>query len=147
VSIVNRLLERIADNVVESGEKVRASIASGFAETSDAIRVGGARTVRIPVNTSTGTPVPVSGLLANAPARLMGWTLRNPTGASSSAVVDLYDGADANADLIASAQIGPTSVHAWFGPGGVAVTDRLFVAVTVLSGSPQLLGGIYLGPA
>lgn len=67
------------------------------------------------------------------PARLMGWALRESTGAATAAC-DIYDGNDATAQVaIPFTFLANESVRDWLGPNGVLITRGAFL--NVLAGS------------
>lgn len=134
------LIEKLTSTVVQEAEKTRLSLQEGFASSLRGSRLHGALTLQVP-------SAPTSAqLLYNGPGRLMGWTLRNSAGAGA-IVVNLYDGADNTAPLVATVSIGSGSAwqqsSAWFGPTGLAVAQLLTLELIVASGTPTLAGAVY----
>lgn len=117
MSVTEKLFDKLAERLVASNERVRGSIESGFAQTTKAVRVGGARYAAL-------SP----GLQPSGRGRLAGWSLE---GGATDGVVRFYDGRSTDADPVAVVKVaaGATSNHAFPGPG-VFVTEALFVAVT-----------------
>jgi hypothetical protein len=130
VSIVNRLLENIAEKVTLSGELVRDEIRAGLSQTRNALRVQGA----------TARPIYPNTVAHAGPARLVGWSFRETTG-SAPATVTVYDSRDASGDVLATVNVaaGASSNHG-VPVSGVSAGEAVFVAVT-----GAVLGSIYLG--
>jgi len=130
VSIVNRLLENIAEKVTLSGELVRDEIRAGLSQTRNALRVQGA----------SARPVYPNSLVHGGPSRLVGWSLRETSG-SAPATVTVYDSRDASGDVLATVTVaaGATSNHG-LPVSGVSAGEAVFVAVT-----GAVLGSLYLG--
>jgi hypothetical protein len=64
---------------------------------------------------------------------VMGWSLRETTGAAT-ATVEVFDGQDTTGQLLASISLNPgQSIRDWLGPGGLETDIGVFVSV--LSGS------------
>jgi hypothetical protein len=79
--------------------------------------------------------VPVTGSqrVEGGDAIIMGWGLLETTGAAA-AVVEIYDGFDATAQLVvAVALTAGQSTRDWLGPNGILVTEGIFV--NVISGT------------
>lgn len=134
------LIEKLTSTVVQESEKTRAAMVSGFQSTLLGSRIHGALPRQVPDG-----PTPAA-LLYDGPGRVMGWTLRNSAG-TGNLVVNLYDGADNTAPLVATASIGSASSwqqsSAWFGPDGLAVGQRLTIEIVATSGSPTLAGAVH----
>jgi len=129
-----KTLEKLGVSIDQAGEKWRDEIRAGFAETSDALAINGARVL------------PLDGralALGNSgPCRVLGWSVRN--NGAAPATLTLHDGRDAAADVTGTCVLAAGASHtSWFGPGGFAITDALFLEV---AGGP-LAGAVYLGPA
>lgn len=113
-----------------------------LAETLGGVMLRGARPVQIGT-ADGGTMRPTS-----APGRLVGWSIRETSGANP-ALVRLYNGRDFAAPLVAC--ITPATGKAdsqWFAPGGISLTEGL--AVEFVSGaglSTAIEGTVYLGAA
>lgn len=64
------------------------------------------------------------------PARLMGWGIKETTGAATAAC-DVYDGSDATGQLaVPFTLLSNESVRDWLGPNGLLCVRGLFVNVT-----------------
>jgi hypothetical protein len=130
VSVVNKLLESIAEKVVLSGEAVRDEIRAGLQQTRNALRITGARNAPIYPNT----------VLNAAPARVVGWSIRETSG-TNPATITLYDSRDTSGDVLAVLNLpaGATSNHG-LPSSGVTATEAVYIAVT-----GAVLGSVYLG--
>jgi hypothetical protein len=133
VSITTTLLEKIEAAVISAGERVRASVASGLAETTDALRLRGARYL----------PVQPNQTAWRGPGRLMGWSIREAAGSPAPAVVTIYDGrsADDPLSIVAVVELGADKDSNVSLPA-VSITEAVFVTV---SGTVQ--GALYLDTA
>lgn len=76
-------------------------------------------------------PATVAGtLFANGPIRLMGWALKESTGAAAAAF-ELYDGNDATGQSLAPVTlVANESIRDWFGAAGVLCERGVFLNVT-----------------
>lgn len=82
---------------------------------AQAVQVGGAAGATARPSTSAGSVV--------------GYSLRETAGAV--AVVRIFDGPDANGQLVAAVNLAANgSAGHWWGPGGVGFTGGLFVSIT-----------------
>jgi hypothetical protein len=125
-----KLAEKFGEQQAVAAETIRASIAAGLAETRNALRVTGARNVPVYANTP----------LNSGPARLVGWSLRETSGAA--AQVTVYDARTADGDVLAVLNLpaNGASNHGLPGPG-VTATEAVYFAVS--GGTVQ--GSLYLG--
>jgi hypothetical protein len=128
--------ETIADRMGElfalQGAQLRAEIAAGMAQTTDAIRLRGARVVPLR---------PGAALAHTGPGRLVGWSLRDLNVAGAS-FVTLHDGRSTDGPVLAVIDLeAPTTTQTvWLGPGGVSITEAVFVSVT-----GSVTGSLYIG--
>lgn len=129
MSLTQRVVDDVAERIALEGEKVRDEIRAGLAETRNGLRVTGARYV----------PIYPNSLAAASAGRLVGWSVRETAGAA--AVVTVYAGRDANADVLATIPLAANggSTHLPGGPG-VSFGDGAYVAVT-----GAITGALYLG--
>lgn len=101
-----------------------AELRTSVAETVAGISLKGARPVAVGITSGATTrPTTSSGAI-------VGFALRNRSSSTTTNVtVYLYDGADANADVLMAISLAPgESVRDWFGPAGIHIGDRgLFV--------------------
>lgn len=135
MSTAQKALDNLAERVVLEGERVRAELRAGLEETRNGQRIVGARAAALPIGTPTFRA-------ANGRGRLCGWSLRETTGnAGSPAVVTVYDGLDASADVLAVVSI-PAGTSANQAPAlpGVSFGDGVYVAV-----SGAVVGSLYFG--
>lgn len=75
--------------------------------------------------------VPATGSqrVLGGPSLLMGWSFLETTG-TASASVEVWDGADTTAQLVAVVSlVAGESTRDWLGPGGVYCSEGLFVNV------------------
>jgi hypothetical protein len=137
VGFIEKKLEHIAEAVALEGDRTRAQVAAGLAESQRAQRVDGAAYRPLPI---------AGGLVYGGSRRLVGWSARE-TGGTNPVSVDLYDGVDAGAvdpaRLVATftAPAGLSASHHPM-PAGVAFVDGLFA---VVSGTGVLRGAVHLG--
>lgn len=83
------------------------------------------------------TALATGKVLAAGPARLLGWGLKETTGAAQAAC-DVYDGSDATGQLgVPFTLLSNESVRDWLGPNGILFERGVFVNVTAgsVSGS------------
>lgn len=126
------LLEAIAA-MSQRVEEAAAALQTSFAETVNGVVVRAARAVQLEPSGN--------GRLTTAAGRLVGFALRETSGAAS-AVVVIRDGADATGAVLAPVTLGPgESVRDWFGPAGVNIAAGCFVHI--VSGAVE--GAVYLG--
>lgn len=87
-------------------------------------------------------------IVSASPGRLMGWSVRETTGANPY-VIRFHNGDSPAADLVGMITGGGgTADNKWFGPGGVSFTEGLYVEVVTGGGLSQAIEGVvYLGAA
>lgn len=79
------------------------------------------------------TPTTTSSAIHGGATIVMGWSLRETTGAAS-AVAEIYDGNDTTGQLITTISMTSNeSTRDWLGPNGVECSRGIYVAV--VSGS------------
>lgn len=105
--------------------------------------VAGDRGVLLSGAVAKQLPNGTSYRLSASAGRLMGWSFQEASAGAFKA--RLHDGIDANGDVLAviQCQAGVPIRDAWFGPGGIAFGQGLFVEV--LQGVTD--GSFYLGNA
>lgn len=130
-------LEHLAATVALEGDRTRAEVAAGLAETQRGMRVDGAAYRPLPV---------AGGLVYGGTRRLVGWAARE-TGGTNPVSVDLYDGGDAGAvdpsRLVATFTVpagGAVTFNAM--PAGISFGEGLFAVVT---GTGALRGALHIG--
>ncbi len=124
---------------VEHAEAVAAASAQFLAElrqelagTRLGVVIKGAEVRSFKAGASSG--------LSFSPGRLMGWSLRETSGAGS-ATVYVRDGRDNQADIIAVIQLQPSeSARDWFAPGGISYQWGIFLDVA----SGAIEGAVYV---
>lgn len=80
-------------------------------------------------------------ILSNSDGRLMGWAIKEATGAAS-AEIALLDGTNVDGDLLAPITLSAgQSSREWFGPAGVSFGAGLFVQTV----SGAVTGTVWLG--
>jgi hypothetical protein len=126
-------LEKFADRLGElfalQGEKIRATIAAGLTETTNAVRLQGARVVQL----RPGATVAHAGR-----GRLVGWSVRSDAGGT----LTLHDGRSTDADVLAVIQLAAGGAHTvWFGPGGISITEAVYLSAPAVVTS----GALYIG--
>jgi hypothetical protein len=111
-----------------------------LAETMGGVLLRGARAVQV------GTAGGGTQRATSSPGRLVGWSLRETVG-TQAGVVRFYDGRDANGLLVATVALPQGSDRqAWFAPGGISLTEGLFVEF--VGGLSQTIeGAVFLGAA
>jgi len=131
VGIGEHLVEKLTSTIVQEAEKTRIALSSAFAESLRGQRITGA----LP------RPITPNAINYSARGRLVGWSLRVDTAA---ATVNLYDGpaADASRYLGTVELAAGTSSAQWLGPGGVSITDGVFVEVI---GTGTVTGALWIG--
>lgn len=82
-------------------------------------------------NIPISVPATVAGAtFATGPVRLMGWALKESTGAAAAAF-ELYDGTDTTAQSLAPVTlVANESIRDWFGTHGIICERGLFINVT-----------------
>lgn len=127
-SITQRLLEKLTEAVIESSEKVRASIEAGYTQTDRGTRLQAARNGVIYGNSNVSTSA----------GRLLGWSVLAD---AADVLMTLHDGRSSDADMLAAVRIPAGEASNVSLPGsGLSVTEGVFVAV-----SAPVRGSIYLG--
>lgn len=111
-----------------------AQLETDLAETVGGTLLRGARAV--PVGLAAGaTTRPTT-----APGALVGYGIRNLSDVAAATVL-LRDGSDAAGDLVMPLELAPgESARDWFGPGGIGLSQGLYVDVA--AGSVD--GAVYL---
>lgn len=127
---MSSLVDRIAERFVLEGEKIRDQVRAGLKETRDSLRITAARYATLYPNS----------LHATSPGRLVGWSIRETSGAAP-ATVTIYDGREATANILAVVNL-LAGVSSTIGlPGsGVSFGDGLYVA-----GTGAVAGALYFG--
>ena len=113
-----------------------------LAESVNGVLLRGARAVQI------GTAAGSTARPTSAGGRLVGWSLREATG-ELPAVVRLRDGRSTDDVLVAVVNLGQgASETQWMAPGGVSLTEGLYVEIVDGAGlSVDVEGAVYLGAA
>lgn len=105
-----------------------------LAQSLGGVMLRGARPVPL------GTAANSSSRPTSSPGRLVGWSVRETSGAAA-ATVRLFDGRDTSGTLLATLQLTSGQSHQnWLGGSGVSITDALYVDIT-----GQIEGSVYLG--
>lgn len=105
-------------------------------ESVNGVMLRGARPVQVG-GSAGGTMRPTS-----SGGRLVGWSLRETSG-EAPAVVRLYDGRSADAPLVAVVAVGQGLAETqWMAPGGISLTEGLFVELV-----GAIEGAVFLGAA
>ncbi len=111
-----------------------AQLRTDLAESVGGVLLRGARVVQI------GTAAGATARPTTAAGALVGFSLRETTGTTDATVI-LRDGADSAAPLVAVVQLAPgESVRDWFGPGGLGVSEGIYVHVS----AGTIEGAVYL---
>lgn len=128
---VDSQLEKLTTTFVQEQEKTRIALAEAFHGSLRGQRLTGA------------LPRPVQANAANytAAGRLVGWSIRANAG---ELVLNLYDGPAADPARFIGAIDLPagTSQTVWMGPGGVSLTEGLYVEST---GAGTPVGAVWIG--
>lgn len=130
MSTTDRIADRLGELFALQGDRIRDEIRAGLQETSNALRLRGAR----------NRPLYPDALVWGGPGRLVGWSIRATGGAVS---VTLHDGRDTAGEVLAVIDVpaGESTQGALPG-GGVSITEALYADV---SGAGAVQGSIYLG--
>jgi hypothetical protein len=113
-----------------------------MAETLGGVLLRGARPVQI------GSANGATTRASTSPGRLVGWSMRVSTLSADPGVVQLRDGFDGNADIIAVITIPPgRDAQQWMAPGGISFQNGLFVEILSGAGLAVPQGALYLGGA
>ncbi len=119
MSITERLFDKLGDRLVAQAEMSRAQLAAGLTETTNGLRVTGAR----------NRPLPARGsqLMWGGSGRLGGWSIR----AQTDLTLTLHDGRDPSDDTLAVLELtaGQTDTR-WFGAGGITFGEALYLHST-----------------
>ncbi len=111
-----------------------AQLRTDLAESVGGVLLRGARVVQV------GTAAGATARPTTSAGALVGFSLRNTSDATT-ATVALRDGPDNAGVLVATVQLAPSeSVRDWFGPGGLSLSEGLYVDVT--TGAVE--GAVYL---
>ena len=130
MSTVDKLAEKMAEHTALLGESVRDAIRAGLGETTNALRVTGARYKPFPA---------ASALLNGGPGRLVGWSVL----AAGPVRVTFHDGRDAGGDVFGVLDlVDGESDRTWFGGPGIGFGEALYAEIT---GAGTLTGAVYLG--
>jgi hypothetical protein len=130
------------EKVPEEVDFVRwvSQMQTNLAESLGGVLLRAARPVQV------GIAGGAQNLASTSAGRLVGWSLRESTGANP-AVVRLWDGRDNEGALVACINLGQgASETQWMAPGGVSFQHGLFVEVIEGTGlSVSVEGAVYLG--
>lgn len=130
MSVVNKLLGDIAERITLSGDLVRDSIRAGLTETTNGLKITGARYRPVPAS---------SALVWGGRARLVGWSLY----ANGPVRLVLHDGRDETTDVLAVIDLADQeSETQWLGPGGISAGEAVWAEYV---GAGRLTGALYLG--
>jgi hypothetical protein len=134
VGIVEDKLKHVVDTVLLEGDRTRAAMSAGLAETQRGLRVDGA----------AYKPVAENRLNYNGSRQLLGWSLR---AATADVVVTLHDGRDTSGDVIAAFTVQTAGPGSTVGlPGaGVSFVEGLYVETTTAGGG-TLTGALWYAP-
>lgn len=121
--------EKIGAAVDRAGEKWHDAIQAGLLQTTNAVRLRGARNRNI-----SGT-----GLLWGGPGRFIGYSLINNT--AGPITVIWTDGHDGSGDYIHGVIVPANDARNGGPPAGVSITEATYVTVT----GGAILGTTYLG--
>lgn len=110
-------------------QRITSELRAGLAEFHNGTRITGARYVGVTRRLAWG-----------GSGRLVGWSVQAVDGPVRCV---LHDGRDASGDVLAIVDLVDTESDCqWFGPGGVAFGEALYLDVT---GAGTLTGSVWLG--
>lgn len=139
MSAAQQFVDKVAEHVSLEGARVREEFRAGLAETRNAVKVRGARLVPLYGQT---------GVVAGGSGRLVGWTVRE-TGGTAGAVLTIYSGRDATADVLGVVVLPAGGGQTLGLPGaGVFWEDGVSFAVTAPPGAGTpgtVAGSLYVG--
>ncbi|NUO44680.1 MAG: hypothetical protein HOV82_21930 [Streptomyces sp.] len=119
-----------------------SQLEGNLAETLGGVLLRAARPVQV------GDAAGAQNLASTSAGRLVGWSLREATGAAPG-VVRIWDGRDNQGALLACINLGQgASETQWMAPGGVSFQHGCFVEIIAGGGlSADVEGAVFLGGA